>query len=159
MSATFDFDNACLWTPIPAEDEFLHWINIAQQYMTATNKPVNVGIRIVDELESALLNHEYRGKDYATNVLSFSSELPQAVLAELDEIPLGDLAICASVVEREAVEQQKLAKAHWAHMVVHGVLHLNGYDHEVDEAAEEMETLERKILAALDIPDPYQVEN
>lgn len=158
MSATLDFDNACSHVSIPQENEFLRWINRAQQYMTATSKPVNVGIRIVNEIESAQLNNEYRGKDYATNVLSFSSELPQTVLAGLDEIPLGDLAICASVVEREAGDQHKSTKAHWAHMVVHGVLHLNGYDHESDKDAEEMETLERQILATMDIPDPYQTE-
>lgn len=159
MSVTLDFDNACPQVSVPAEDEFLGWINSAQQYLPATDKPVNVGIRIVDELESAQLNNEYRGKDYATNVLSFSSELPQAVLAELDEIPIGDLAICASVVVREAIEQDKSPQAHWAHMVVHGLLHLNGYDHEDDQDAAEMEALERKILATLDIPDPYQAEN
>jgi len=77
-------------------------------------------------------------------------------VAELEEIPLGDLAICAEVVAREAIEQGKSAPAHWAHIVVHGTLHLNGYDHEDDAEAEEMEALERRILAALGIDDPYR---
>jgi len=111
-------------------------------------------IRIVDETESAQLNSIYRGKNYATNVLSFPYEsegLPEA----FEDASLGDLAICAPVVAREAVEQGKEARAHWAHMVVHGVLHLRGYDHENDADAEVMEALERQILAGLGFPDPY----
>ncbi len=111
-------------------------------------------IRIVDEAESAQLNARYRGKNSPTNVLSFPYESEG-----FDESPegpvLGDLAICAPVVLREAVEQDKEARAHWAHMVVHGVLHLLGRDHESDAEAETMEAEERAILAALGFPDPY----
>lgn len=111
-------------------------------------------IRIVDETESAQLNARYRGKDYATNVLSFPYESE-----DFEESPdgpvLGDLAICAPVVAREAVEQGKDPRAHWAHMVVHGVLHLRGRDHENDAEAEIMEAEERQILAGLGFPDPY----
>lgn len=161
MIATLDFENAlaesaCAEIAIPAEEDFLRWIECAQQHVAAATKPVNIGIRIIDAKESAALNHDYRGKDYATNVLSFLSGIPDAIVAELEEIPLGDLAICAEVVAREAIEQGKPAAAHWAHMVVHGTLHLNGYDHEDDVEAEEMEALERRILATLGIDDPYR---
>ena len=161
MIATLDFENALEGSAsagiaVPAEADFLRWIECAQQHASNVSKPVNVGIRIIDARESAELNHNYRGKDYATNVLSFLSGVPAAIVAELEEIPLGDLAICAEVVAREAIEQVKSAPAHWAHIVVHGTLHLNGYDHEVDAEAEEMEALERRILAALGIEDPYR---
>jgi probable rRNA maturation factor len=161
MIATLDFENALegiasAGIAVPAEADFLRWIESAQQHATNVSKPVNVGIRIIDARESAELNHNYRGKDYATNVLSFLSGVPDAIVAELEEIPLGDLAICAEVVAREAIEQGKSAPAHWAHIVVHGTLHLNGYDHEDDAEAEEMEALERRILAALGMDDPYR---
>ncbi|MDH5471532.1 MAG: rRNA maturation RNase YbeY [Gammaproteobacteria bacterium] len=113
--------------------------------------PVHIGIRIVDEVESQSLNHEYRGKDKPTNVLSFPMELPE----ELGETILGDLVICAPVVEKEAAEQYKSSEAHWAHMVIHGVLHLQGFDHISDEQAEEMETLEIKYLEELGYKNPY----
>ncbi len=156
MIATLDFENASNLTTVPAEADFLRWIECTQQHVATAAKPVNVGILIIDASESAGLNRDYRGKDYATNVLSFPSDIPDAIVAELEEIPLGDLAICAEVVAREAIEQGKPAAAHWAHMVVHGTLHLHGYDHEDDAEAEEMEALERRILAALGIDDPYR---
>jgi probable rRNA maturation factor len=107
-------------------------------------------IRIVDEEESANLNGRFRQKPKPTNVLSFPYEAEP-----LDEPILGDLVICASVVAREASEQGKATDAHWAHMIVHGVLHLLGYDHENDADAEKMEAREREILARLGFPDPY----
>jgi probable rRNA maturation factor len=111
-------------------------------------------LRIVDEKESAALNSRYRGKRGPTNVLSFGSDQPPGPGgAEL--LPLGDLVICAAVVQREAREQGKPAPAHWAHMVVHGVLHLQGYDHETSAEAATMEARERELLAALGFPDPY----
>lgn len=105
-------------------------------------------IRIVDADESHALNKQYRGKDKPTNVLSFSYDTPGV---------LGDLVICAPVVAAEAIEQAKAARAHWAHMVVHGVLHLLGHDHVVDAEAEQMEAVERKLLARLGFVDPYQI--
>ena len=111
-------------------------------------------LRIVDEDESAALNSKYRGKRGPTNVLSFSADrIPGAAGPEL--LPLGDLVICAAVVQREAREQGKPAPAHWAHMVVHGVLHLQGHDHETSAEAAVMEARERELLAALGFPDPY----
>ena len=108
-------------------------------------------IRIVDLAESQDLNRRYRGKDKPTNVLSFPYD------GDMLDVPiLGDLVICAPVVAQEAVEQGKDARAHWAHMVVHGCLHLLGYDHETESEADAMEQLEREILGKLGFPDPYQ---
>ena len=114
-------------------------------------KATELSIRIVDIAEGRALNRDYRGKDYATNVLSFPAELPPGVSLPL----IGDLAICAPVVAREAAEQGKDPRDHWAHMTVHGVLHLLGYDHIQDSEAEAMEALETRILAGLGIADPY----
>lgn len=105
-------------------------------------------VRIVGPAESRALNRRYRGKDQATNVLSFPSDAPGV---------LGDLVICAPVVRREAREQGKRGAAHWAHMVVHGVLHLLGFDHIRPADARVMEARERAILARLSYPDPYQI--
>lgn len=110
-----------------------------------------LSIRIVDALEGRELNRDYRDKDYATNVLSFPAELPPGVPLPI----LGDLVLCAPVIAREAQEQGKPLKHHYAHMVVHGVLHLLGHDHMEDAEAEAMEALERQILAKLGIADPY----
>ena len=160
MISTLDFDNACPGSSIPSETQFQSWIDAAVsatgEIRKTANKPVNVSIRIVDEDESAQLNGDYRSKNYPTNVLSFSSEVPAAVIEMLEELPLGDLVICAPVVAREAQEQDKPEMNHWAHMVVHGVLHLSGLDHQNDAEAEQMETLETQILATLGIADPYQ---
>ena len=109
-------------------------------------------IRIVDESESQGLNRQYRGIDKPTNVLSFPFEAPPHVPSR----HIGDLVICAPVVEREAAEQGKPLEAHWAHMVVHGVLHLLGYDHQTDADAETMEGLEIAILGRLGFPNPYE---
>ncbi len=161
MNATLDFENNCPHFPcIPSESEFLMWAKSALAHLPNKQnaKDVSIGVRIVDEEESALLNNTYRHKDYATNVLSFSCELPEAVLASLEEIPLGDLAICAPVVAREALDQDKPSQAHWAHMLVHGVLHLHGFDHLDETEAEEMESIERQILTDLGFADPYLVE-
>lgn len=112
-------------------------------------------VRIVGEEESAALNERYRRKHGPTNVLAFPAG-EHAVLAEGELPPLGDLVICGPVVVREAHEQGKPVAAHWAHMVVHGALHLAGYDHEEEPAAALMEARERLVLAALGFPDPYE---
>lgn len=113
---------------------------------------VELTIRIVDAQESRTLNRDYRDKDRPTNVLSFPAELPPEV-----DIPLlGDLVVCASVVADEAREQGKTLAAHWCHMVVHGCLHLLGYDHIEESEAEAMEMLETEILGRLGYPDPYE---
>ncbi|XXN64262.1 rRNA maturation RNase YbeY [Enterobacter ludwigii] len=133
---------------LPAEHEFQRWLEAA---VTPFQPESEVTIRLVDEAESNELNLTYRGKDKPTNVLSFPFEAPPGI-----ELPLlGDLIICRQVVEQEAAEQGKTVEAHWAHMVVHGTLHLLGYDHIEDEEAEEMEALETEIMLALGYPDPY----
>ncbi len=113
-----------------------------------------VTVRIVDSAESQQLNSDYRGKDKPTNVLSFPFEVPAGIELDL----LGDLVICKQVVEQEAGEQQKPLTAHWAHMVIHGTLHLLGYDHIDDEEAEVMESLETEIMQELEFEDPYIAE-
>ena len=115
---------------------------------------VELTVRIVDEEEGGELNQRYRGKPGPTNVLTFCYDLPDVVGSGL----IGDLVICAPVVEQEALAQGKAPHAHWAHMVVHGVLHLLGYDHGTDREAERMEGLEREILEGLGFPDPYESE-
>ena len=113
---------------------------------------IELSVRIVDTAEGREINHQFRGKDYATNVLSFVAEIPEGIL----DIPLlGDLVICAPVVEREAQEQNKQLQAHWAHMVIHGCLHLLGYDHIDEQEAQEMEELEQQLMAQLGYADPY----
>ena len=115
-----------------------------------------IGIACVDNAESQRLNLQYRAKDKPTNVLSFPSEVPEEVLPMLDALPLGDLVICIPVVLHEAQEQSKQPLDHFTHMLVHGTLHLLGYDHETSDAdAEEMEALEIEILAKLGLGNPY----
>ncbi|WP_439887422.1 rRNA maturation RNase YbeY [Pseudomonas sp. MBLB4123] len=139
---------------LPGEAQFRAWCELALRQRTADSE---LTIRLVDEAEGRELNRTYRHKDYATNVLSFPAEVPDGPDGEpLLDIPLlGDLVICAPVVEREAREQDKSLEAHWAHLVIHGCLHLLGYDHIEDAEAEEMEALERTLLAELGHPDPY----
>ena len=134
---------------LPSEAQFRAWCEIALRQRKADSE---LTIRLVDEAEGRELNNTWRHKDYATNVLSFPADVPDEML----DIPLlGDLVICVPVVEREAAEQAKPLEAHWAHLVIHGCLHLLGYDHIEDEEAEEMEALERELLAELGHPDPY----
>lgn len=114
---------------------------------------LSLSIRVVGAAESRRLNSAWRGKDKPTNVLSFPSGVPRATAGE--PYPLGDLIICAPVVAREAREQGKTAQAHWAHMVVHGVLHLLGYDHEIDRDARVMEAREMNLLAKFGYSNPY----
>jgi probable rRNA maturation factor len=133
----------------PDESAFRRWCELALRQRTADSE---LTIRLVDEPEGRELNHTWRHKDYATNVLSFPADIPDGLL----DIPLlGDLVICVPVVEREAHEQGKTLEAHWAHLVIHGCLHLLGYDHLEDDEAEEMEALERELLGELGHPDPY----
>jgi probable rRNA maturation factor len=112
-------------------------------------------IRIVDEAEGRALNHRWRGKDSATNVLAFPAAAPPGLPAGSVPSIMGDVVVCAPVAAREAAEQHKLPAHHWAHLIVHGVLHLRGFDHIHGHEAAEMEGAERRILAALGVPDPY----
>ena len=136
---------------LPTAEQIEQWATAAVQ---PQSDEVEMTVRIVDEAESHELNLNYRGKDRPTNVLSFPFECPDEV-----ELPLlGDLVICRQVVEREAQEQDKPVMAHWAHMVVHGSLHLLVYDHIEDDEAEEMESLETQIMTGLGFADPYLSE-
>jgi len=118
--------------------------------------PAELTIRFVDAAEGQTLNREYRGKDYATNVLTFAYNEGEEVAD--DEPTRADIILCTDVLQREAAEQKKTVEEHTAHLIVHGVLHAQGYDHEDDEEADEMESLETEILAELGYADPYAAE-
>jgi probable rRNA maturation factor len=137
------------WAPRPAD--IRTWASEALG-RRATNREVSV--RIVGRAESRKLNAHYRGKDYPTNVLSFPA--PAMVLKE-EAQPLGDLVICPPVLRVEALEQRKTLRAHWAHLVVHGALHLIGYDHEDDNDARRMERREIAVLRRLGFGNPYRL--
>ena len=147
MSAAIEVSRATTSGWAPGAQRLAEWARAALGRRTG-----EVCIRIVGPRESRRLNALYRGLDHATNVLSF----PAGPVPGEGVAPLGDIAICASVVAREARAQGKTLAAHWAHMVVHGVLHLTGYDHVDDADAARMERRERQLLAALGFPDPYQ---
>lgn len=132
----------------PDKAQIQQWIDAALQDY---DKDTEIVVRIVDVHESAQLNKQYRHKPGPTNILSFPADIPEGIGLNL----LGDLVVCAPVVEREAIEQQKLLTHHWAHIIIHGVLHLLGYDHIEDTEAELMESLEIKILQTLNISNPY----
>jgi len=134
---------------LPSPEQLKVWVDAAVDEKYSGYELV---IRIVDEAESASLNNDYRHKQGATNVLSFVADIAE----DIDFLLLGDLVICAPVVIKEAAEQGKVAESHWAHMVVHGSLHLQGYDHQNEEEAEAMESLERLIMQGLGYSDPYQ---
>lgn len=149
MTLDLEIQNATQLQAIPSEDSFMQWSKAA---LGQERAQVEMVIRLVDEAESQQLNREYRGKDRPTNVLSFPAATPAVVQSKL----LGDLVICAPVVLREAQEQGKASEAHWAHMVVHGVLHLLGYDHQENGAADVMERMEREIMATIGFSNPYE---
>ncbi|HYN77997.1 MAG TPA: rRNA maturation RNase YbeY [Lamprocystis sp. (in: g-proteobacteria)] len=139
---------------LPEERDFSCW---AAAVLGGRRDHAALTIRIVDQREGQALNLRYRGQDRSTNVLSFPFEVPPGLPAEAEfEAPLGDLVICADVVRREALEQGKAPPAHWAHLVVHGVLHLLEYDHLTDPDAAIMEGLETAILVKLGFPPPYE---
>jgi probable rRNA maturation factor len=134
---------------IPGANIFIKWFKYISQVIVINQN--NITVRIVDRTEAHALNKQFRGKDYATNVLSFPSDIPQDIESDY----LGDIVICAAVVEQEAIAQNKTMDAHWAHMLVHGILHLKGYDHIQTAQAEEMEGLETAILSEIGYADPY----
>jgi probable rRNA maturation factor len=148
VSTRVDVQVACEATDLPAAEEIVEW---ACEVLRDRGGERELTVRIVDEAEGAALNRTFRGRPEATNVLSFAIGAPPGCAGHV----LGDVAICAPVVAREAREQSKAIKAHYAHLVVHGTLHLLGYDHRGDEDAREMESLERALLARLGFADPY----
>ena len=150
MAYQIDIESNSQSQQIPALAELERWVSAALQSQKLED--AEVSLYIVDEDESQELNNQYRGKDYPTNVLSFPADIPEEVGVPI----LGDLVVCAPVVERVAREQGKTLAAHWAHMLVHGSLHLLGFDHIDDGEAEEMEALETEIITGLGYPAPYQ---
>lgn len=149
MSLILDLQIALDWPTLPTEARFRSW---AEATLPPSAEPIELTVRVVDEAEMTLLNSTYRHKSGPTNVLSFPFEAP---LPELDIGLLGDVVLCAPVIEREAALAHKNSEAHWAHLVIHGVLHLQGHDHQEAAAAAVMEQLETRILATLGYPDPY----
>jgi probable rRNA maturation factor len=141
---------------MPTDREIARW---AEAGLCDPGQEVELTIRLVDEEEGRQLNRKFRKGGSATNVLSFPSSLPEEIRIRLEAesglSPLGDLVLCAPVIEREAAEQGKRARDHWAHLVIHGMLHLQGYDHQGPEDTAEMEQVELEILAKLGIQDPY----
>jgi probable rRNA maturation factor len=132
----------------PDKEQIQRWVDAALQGYT---RDTEIVVRIVDVHESAQLNKQYRHKQGPTNILSFPADIPEGIGLNL----LGDLVVCAPVVEREALEQQKLLIHHWAHIIIHGVLHLLGHDHIEDDEAEMMENREINILQTLNVSNPY----
>lgn len=137
---------------LPTKEALSRWFNLVLAAHPGETRS-EMTVRFVDEEESRVLNRDYRGKDKSTNVLSFPFETPPGI-----DLPLlGDLVISPAVVAREAHEQHKPLEEHFTHMVIHGTLHLMGYDHIEEAEAEQMESLERELLARLDITDPYAI--
>lgn len=148
MTLVVDIQKACT-EPSPEEEDIRNWIRAALDTLRSTD--TEISLRLVDISEMTTLNEAWRNKQGPTNVLSFPSDLPP----ELELPLLGDIVICSAVVHDEANQQGKALTAHWAHMIVHGTLHLLGYDHIDEIEAQAMETLETNILATLGFPNPY----
>lgn len=157
MNVTIDLINACTDSMLPSDQKFQQWTESAMTAVSAVQDTTvadntELSIRLVDEAESAFLNESFRQKQGATNILSF----PFAGIKGTDINLLGDIAICAPLVKKEAAEQNKSIESHWAHLTIHGVLHLYGYDHEKDATAEQMEALEISIMDSLGYSNPYE---
>ena len=156
MAVAVDVQVACDDPDIPEETEIHDWVATAiEQSERSPGENVEVAVRVVDADEIRTLNRLYREQDKATNVLSFPAGDIDGLPASVSRL-LGDVVVCASVVATEAGEQGKTLNDHWAHMLVHGTLHLLGFDHEHDAEAVEMESLETKILASGNVTDPYE---
>ena len=148
MSAGVEVQRACVAPDVPPPGKIVHWAGAA---LAGRSEGARMTVRVVDEAEGAALNARYRRRAGATNVLAFAFDAPELPSLRI----LGDVVVCAPVAAREAREQSKRLDAHWAHLVVHGTLHLLGYDHDGPGPAREMEAVEREILGRLGYPDPY----
>lgn len=153
-SILVDLQLATTATGLPSEADFQQWCATALQAGDYQGS-AEITVRLVDAEESRTLNHEYRDKDKPTNVLSFPSDLPDFLRDQLEQEPLGDLVICVPVMAEEAAEQGKAPRDHWAHLTIHGTLHLLGFDHIEETDAVEMESREIAALATLGIANPY----
>lgn len=154
MNATVDISNSCEGQWVPSQQQCEDWLNGGLQ-AADQSRPCSISVSFVDAASSQSLNRDYRGKDKPTNVLSFPAEFPSELREQVDTYPLGDIVICAAVVEEEASEQGKQLATHWAHLTLHGLFHLLGYQHDTQKSAEEMEKLEINTLEMLGIPNPY----
>lgn len=146
-----DIQRQLILDGIPEDADLIRFAEVA-----ADQSPAEICLRIVDEAEGRALNLQWRGKDYATNVLSFPGAHPPGLPADAAPALFGDVVLCAPVIAREAVAQGKSVADHWAHLVIHGVLHLRGFDHIHADKASAMEALECRLLAGLGITDPYR---
>ncbi len=156
MNATVEISNGCTDRWVPSAEQCDAWLNCGLQAAQQRNS-CSVSLSFVEAEQSQSLNKEYRGKDKPTNVLSFPADFPTELREQVDTYPLGDIVICAWVVETEAREQGKALGAHWAHLMIHGLFHLLGYTHDEQDSALEMEALEIKSLEKLGISNPYLV--
>ena len=148
IDAAVEVQRACAAPGVPPPAKLVQW---AEAALAGRREGARMTVRVVDETEGAALNERYRGRAGATNVLAFAFDAPELPCVRI----LGDVVVCAPVAAREARERSKRLDAHWAHLVVHGTLHLLGYDHEQTRSAREMEAIEREILGVLGYPDPY----
>lgn len=148
-----NFDNASTASDIPSERDFYRW---AWAALKQAYRRADIGLILLDEEEARAYNRDYRGKDYATNVLSFAFNEGEILPDQDTDALYGDLVICPQVVLKEAAEQGKTPEQHFAHLTIHGTLHLMGYDHIEDDEAEEMEALEIRLMRAAGYPNPYQ---
>ena len=154
MNATVEVSNDCPDRWAPSLEQCATWLNCGLQTALQRNS-CSVSLSFVDADRSQSLNKQYRGKDKPTNVLSFPADFPIELREQVDAYPLGDIVICALVVETEASEQGKELSTHWAHLMIHGLFHLLGYTHDEQDSALEMESLEINTLEKLGISNPY----
>ncbi len=150
MNFFLDFKKACS-DPSPTAEEFEQWILSTVNAVKHSPEKIEVNIKLVSESEMSFLNSTFRGKNGPTNVLAFTTDLP----IEVEPSLLGDIAICAPLVRKEAAEQSKCENSHWAHLTIHGTLHLMGYDHKNESQSLEMENIESLVLAKFGIANPY----
>ncbi len=151
-----ELQNPNQFQTVPSEKKCKEWVTASFKANTSDTKDRSIVIRIVDDVEGQYLNQTYRNKDKVTNVLSFPFEVPDCIDDTEELQHLGDIVLCESVVLAEAKQQGKSELAHWAHLIVHGSLHLQGYDHTNDNDADIMEALEANILITLGFENPYE---
>ncbi|NKB34261.1 MAG: rRNA maturation RNase YbeY [Pseudomonadales bacterium] len=156
MNVTIECSNACDSVWIPPIEDCQRWI-IAALKGIAVDSNYSISLRFVEESESGELNKNYRGKEKPTNVLSFPANFPDELAESLEFRPLGDIIVCPQIIQDEAEQQGKTLNAHWAHMLIHGALHLSGFDHSNESEAELMETHEVNTLEKLGFPNPYLI--